>query len=115
MCPRYRALNKRVGGTVTRRAASVRVAVWTQRSLYVLINGARYEREETCVTSPKTSHKVCTVYCFTINSGKPPVFMYCRAVGPSVVECGSKRNIDLYCTVRRGSEGRSNPKLGGKL
>ena len=32
VCPRYRALNKRVSGTVTRRAASVR------------IDGARLER-----------------------------------------------------------------------
>ena len=33
-------------GTVTRRAGSVRVAVWIRRSLYVLNNGEWYELEE---------------------------------------------------------------------
>ena len=41
VCPRYRALNKRVSGTVTRRAASVRVAVWIRSYRYVVNRQAR--------------------------------------------------------------------------
>ena len=47
VCPRYRALNKRVSGTVTKRAASVRVAVWIRkRSLHVQQQGAARKEKE---------------------------------------------------------------------
>ena len=84
----------------------------------MLVDEARYEGEKSrpvslLVTNPKKSRKVCTVYYFTINLSKPRVFMYCRAVRPSMVKCGSERNICavLYCSAW----GRSNPKLGGRL
>ena len=62
----------------------------------MLINGARYEREETCVTSPKKSHKVCTVYC--------------HVVRPRWLNFGDEKNICavLYCSACE-SGARSNP------
>ena len=73
----------------------------------MLVDGARYEGGKTrpvslLVTSPKKSHKVCTVYYFTINLGKPPVLCTTVLSGRVWLSAVVKGTFALCYTARRG-------------